>query len=132
MEKPVKQIHSAGDHLPARGHAAAQPDTAAFDAAAASYDADTVTNPVMRWLRRENLRNLRRCFSAGDRLLEIGCGSGAEALSLARLCATILGTDASRRMVGVLSEKLMLPANSNLAVEPRVLPAEQLTTLETE
>src|SRR3954451_18891558 len=132
MEKPVKQIHSAEDQLPARGHVPVQPDTAAFDAAAASYDTDTLTNPVMRWLRRENLRNLRRCYSAGDRLLEIGCGSGAEAVSLARFGATILATDASPRMVGVLSEKLMLPANSNLPTEPRVLPAEQLTTLETE
>src|SRR6188508_1027846 len=98
MEKPVKQIHSTGDQMHARSHVAVQPYTAAFDAAAASYDADTLTNPVMRWLRRENLRNLRRCFRPRDRLLEIGCGSGAEALALARFGARILATDASPRM----------------------------------
>ena len=39
-------------------------------------------NLMMRWLRNESLGALLSVFKPGDNLLEIGCGTGEEALIL--------------------------------------------------
>jgi SAM-dependent methyltransferase len=73
----------------------------AFNKVAADYDAvySSGGNAVMTWLRQESLVLLRDTFPPGGRLLEIGCGSGEEAVHLARDGYTIVATDISPAMV---------------------------------
>ena len=78
---------------------------AAFDRIAPDYDAaylgmgDQGGNAAMRWMRQESLALLRATFPPGSRLLEIGCGTGDEAVALAREGRTVLATDISPGMV---------------------------------
>jgi SAM-dependent methyltransferase len=53
----------------------------------------------MTWLRQESLALLQETFPANSRLLEIGCGTGDEAVHLAQQGHFILATDISPAMV---------------------------------
>lgn len=88
--------------LPSASEAAA-----AFDAIAADYDTayGPEGNAVMTWMRAENLALLRGVFASRPHLLELGCGTGEEALALARAGHTILATDLSSRMVAITRAK---------------------------
>jgi len=102
----------------------------AFDAVAPEYDASygPTGNAVMVWLRQENLTLLEETFPPGSRLLEIGCGTGEEALHLASVGRTILATDISPKMA---SQTLAKAAAAGLAdsVSALALPAGQISAL---
>src|SRR5205823_13066622 len=100
-----------------------------FDSAAARYDAEGARNPMMRWLRRESLRHLVKTFSAGDTVLEIGCGTGEEAIALARRGVRVVATDASPAMIEVVSRKLARLGGDQAHMETEVLPVEHLERL---
>lgn len=102
---------------------------APFDAAAASYDSNSHNNLMMRWLRNRNLAHLVRAFSPGDLVLEVGCGSGVEAIALAKRGISVVATDASPEMIRVLATKLTSPSGNALSVTPKLLPAQELATL---
>ena len=72
----------------------------AFDAIAPGYDAayGPQANRVMAWMRAENLALLEAIFPVGAHLLEIGCGTGEEAIHLAGHGRTVLATDIARAM----------------------------------
>jgi len=55
---------------------------AGFDAAAARFDADELGNRVLEHMRARVFRELRTAFARGDRLLELGSGTGTEAARL--------------------------------------------------
>lgn len=59
----------------------------------------------MHWMRDENLALLRSTFPPKARLLEIGCGTGEEAIQLAGQGYTVVATDISPRMVAVARNK---------------------------
>jgi SAM-dependent methyltransferase len=101
----------------------------AFDRAAVAYDTDAANNLMMRWLRRESLRHLTRAFRADDTVLEIGCGTGVEAIALARRGVRVVATDASAVMVAVVEERLARNPGLSEMVTARVLPAEKLGDL---
>jgi SAM-dependent methyltransferase len=79
----------------------------AFNAVASDYDATYGPggNAVMAWLRQENLALLRETFPPGGQLLEIGCGTGEEAVRLAEEGFTVLATDISPRMAALTQAK---------------------------
>jgi len=101
----------------------------AFDEAARRYDADAANNHMMLWLRRESLRHLFRAFNAGDNVLEIGCGTGDEAIALARRGVHMLATDASAEMIKVTRQKIRAAKLSARDIKTRVLPVERLVQL---
>lgn len=80
----------------------------AFDVVARDYDATYGApggglagdhgNAVMAWMRQENVALLREAFPPGSYLLELGCGTGEEAVILAREGRRVLATDLSPRM----------------------------------
>lgn len=79
----------------------------AFDGLAEGYDElyGAGKNSVMTWMRRENLHLLKSVFPTGSRLLEIGCGTGDEAVALAAAGRYVLATDLSPRMAAVTQAK---------------------------
>lgn len=75
-----------------------------FDAAARTYDADFTHTPLARWLR--DLVRSDLPFQAGDHILEIGCGTGEDALWLAQQGIMVTATDASAGMLAEAERKL--------------------------
>jgi SAM-dependent methyltransferase len=100
----------------------------AFDKAAASYDQVYGPNQIMAWMRSMSLKTLAEAFEPEDHLLEIGCGTGVEALTLARLGHRILATDISPKMIELARAKAQAAGLGG--VRYRVLPAGQLSALE--
>jgi SAM-dependent methyltransferase len=80
----------------------------AFDQVAPHYDAQygPQSNLVMSWMRGESIALLMETFPPKSRLMEIGCGTGEEALHLARAGHKVLATDISPMMVVKTAEKV--------------------------
>jgi SAM-dependent methyltransferase len=77
----------------------------AFDQAAATYDDLYATNPIMAWMRRESMAVLAATFPPGGLLLEIGCGTGEEALALGRQGRRVAATDISPALIEIARAK---------------------------
>jgi SAM-dependent methyltransferase len=99
----------------------------AFDRAAQDYDEAYQDNRLMAWLRAESLVALRATYPPGSYLLEVGCGTGEEALALSQLGYRIVATDVSPTMIEVARTKAH--AAGAEGVTWRVLPAGQLAEL---
>src|SRR6266566_981078 len=76
-----------------------------FDALADDYDSVVGDNRFDLRLRDTTRGILDRTFHPGDRVLEVGAGTGLETLALARRGVYVLATDISSRMLDRLSEK---------------------------
>lgn len=96
-----------------------------FSRYAPFYDADEKRNPVALWTRTQNLKHLHSTFVPGDLLLEIGCGTGTEALSLAHRGMLVVATDAAPGMIEQVQAKLAAVKDAEVRkrVTPIVLPA---------
>jgi SAM-dependent methyltransferase len=81
------------------------PPDAAFDALAADYDTDFTDTPIARYLRQRVHARLVEHFSQGTCVLELGCGTGEDALFLAQHGVNVTATDASPRMLAIAREK---------------------------
>lgn len=92
---------------------------AAFDDAAASYDAGFTHGAIGRLQRQAVHRHLRRHVLGGaDSVLELGCGTGEDALFLAGQGCRVLATDASPAMLrqaGTKAEAAGLAASVRVA-----------------
>lgn len=73
--------------------------SAPFDALAGDYDRTFSDTLIGRWLRARAQGRLAARFGAGDRVLEIGCGTGLDALFLAQRGVTVTATDISEAML---------------------------------
>jgi len=107
-------------------------DTArAFDAVASHYDAayGPQGNEVMTWMRHESLALLKATFPSGSRLLEIGCGTGEEAVSLARSGRRVVATDISQKMA-VLAQAKARAAGLGDRVSALAVPAAGIDMLQ--
>jgi deazaflavin-dependent oxidoreductase (nitroreductase family) len=78
---------------------------AAFDGVAKDYDRHIFGNPINIWLRNVSISVMNLLFKSGDTVLELGCGSGTETLSLAKRGVKVIATDISKRMIEVLKAK---------------------------
>ncbi len=70
-----------------------------FDRFAGRYDDSVEPNPIHAHLRTRSLAWLDQAFTPGMRVLEIGCGTGTEALHLARRGVEVTAIDISEQMV---------------------------------
>ncbi len=88
-------------------HTAAAPQTLprlretrdAFDSVAADYDGPRGNNDVIQDMRGEMWRWLDATFAPGSRLIDLGCGTGLDAIRMARLGYHVTATDWSPQMV---------------------------------
>jgi SAM-dependent methyltransferase len=91
----------------------------AYDQVAAGYEGDL---EQAKWMRRQLRERALRWFPAGGRLLDVGCGSGSDALFFARLGYQVTAIDVSPRMVAALEERIAAQReDSQGCVEARVL-----------
>ena len=93
---------------------------AVFDRLAASYDAVWTDSPIGRYQRDAVWRRIDPLFHAGDRVLDLGCGTGHDALHLISLGIDVYAVDASAEMVRIAHAK---------GVNTRQLPLEELRTV---
>jgi SAM-dependent methyltransferase len=77
----------------------------AFDAVAADFDARFIAWKSVEAQRRAVRRALAAAFRPGSRLIEVGAGTGEDALWLARHGRDVLMTDASPAMIALASAK---------------------------
>lgn len=78
---------------------------ATFETLAPTYDTDFTHTRIGQSLRNRVHDRLLAHFSAGDHVLELGCGTGEDALFLARQGVRITATDASDAMLSMAREK---------------------------
>jgi ubiquinone/menaquinone biosynthesis C-methylase UbiE len=104
--------------------------TAPFDAVAERYDETFTSSIIGRAQRAMVWKEIEKTFRAGDRVLEIGCGTGADACFLADRGIYVTATDASAQMIEVTSCRIRTNRLDNF-VHPRVLPAENISLLRT-
>lgn len=112
---------------------------AVFDTLADTYDT-TLAGPdtLLGLLRMQNLTRLEQLFPPGAWVLELGCGTGEEALHLAARGCQVWGIDLSPRMIARAQEKArarhlegrahfrVLEAGAVAALSDEI-PAERLT-----
>jgi ubiquinone/menaquinone biosynthesis C-methylase UbiE len=79
---------------------------AVFDAIAQNYDDDFTNHPLGRMLRKRVWEKLAEHFSSGQHVLELTCGTGEDALWLAKRGVKVTATDASIKMVHIARAKI--------------------------
>ena len=89
-----------------RGHNYYQSVQKAFDSASEEYDYTISHNYINSWIRKRSINQLYRIAHADDILLEIGCGTGAEAVQISQHVRRIVATDISEKMLELLNRKL--------------------------
>jgi len=78
---------------------------APFDPAAATYDTEFTDSVTGRALRTTVCHHLEGVFRPGQRVLEVGCGTGEDAVWLARRGVEVVATDSSPAMLEVARRK---------------------------
>lgn len=102
---------------------------APFEELAPVYDATFSRSTLGRLMREAVWRRLDAAFAPGDRVLEMGCGTGEDALHLARRGVQVLATDASPAMLAATRRKIESAGGLAGAVELRQLAIEDLSDL---
>ncbi len=101
----------------------------AFDGVATDYDRHIFGNPMNVWLRNRSVGLMLKTFKRGDVILEVGCGTGTETLSLARRGIRVIATDLSSKMLGVLQRKAEAAGLSDFVVPVHSRPYALLDKL---
>ena len=78
----------------------------AFDALAAGYDAEFTQTRLGQMLRARVWQTLAQVFAPGQRVLELACGTGEDAVWLARRGVEVTAVDGSGQMVAVAQQKV--------------------------
>ncbi|MFQ3566446.1 MAG: class I SAM-dependent methyltransferase [Aggregatilineales bacterium] len=77
-----------------------------FDALAPTYDEDFSASPIAAYLREQVHKHLLAAFPPGSHVLELGCGTGDDALRLAERGIRVTATDSSTAMLAATGSKI--------------------------
>ncbi len=97
---------------------------AAFDGVADTYDEHIMGNAMNLWLRNRSVAVMSRLFKPGDTVVEVGCGTGTETLSLARMGIRVIASDISSKMLQVLVRKSDAEGLRNMVMPVHCRPYE--------
>jgi len=96
--------------------------------ASCGYDSALLHNRVFAYYRAISLGELGSAFNPGDRLLELGCGTGEEAVQLAKKGIRVLLTDSSESQVESARRRIQREGLESL-LTARVWAIEELDAL---
>jgi ubiquinone/menaquinone biosynthesis C-methylase UbiE len=102
--------------------------SAAFDRMADTYDVTFTASSIGRAQRNVVWNSLKKAFHPGHRVLDLNCGTGEDALFLAKRGISVLGCDASVRMIEIAHRRKSLEA-PNATLQFRLLKNEDVDTL---
>jgi SAM-dependent methyltransferase len=97
----------------------------AFDEMAGTYDATFTDTTVGRALRGIVWLRLEQVFRPSQRILELGCGTGEDAVRLASSGIRVVATDPSGGMIQIARRKA-INGNCQERIEFRCLPMEDI------
>lgn len=100
-----------------------------FDAIAERYDETFTTSKVGQAQRAAVWKKLENTFQPGERILEIGCGTGVDACFLADHRVKVVACDNSPGMIAVATRRMTEGGKLDL-VHPRLLAAEDIADLQ--
>lgn len=100
----------------------------AFDGIADSYDSIFTNTPIGRAQRGAVWSEVRRVFKSGDRVLELNCGTGEDALYLARLGVQVVACDASPGMLSI-ARRRHSDEGPELPITFHAIPTERICEL---
>ncbi len=122
MKNQPELARSGADNTPSSSN------YSAFDEIAPSYDAIFTESFTIRAQRRMVLRLARQIFRAGDRILELNCGTGEDALFLARSGMSVVACDASEQMISVAVRRKS-NEGPNLPISLLPVPTERIRSV---
>jgi SAM-dependent methyltransferase len=97
---------------------------------AGEYD-DVFTNSMIGRAQRETVWNaVAQIFRSGDHILELNCGTGEDALFLARNGVSVTACDTSEQMIKIASSRLRTEA-PHARIEFNLFPTERLRDFKT-
>lgn len=95
---------------------------AAFDGVAQDYDRHIFGNLINVWLRNRSVGLMSTLFRKGDTVLEVGCGTGTETISIAKMGVRVIAADISSRMLDELRRHAKDSCVSDLIVPVHCRP----------
>ena len=101
---------------------------APFDHVADTYDAVFTNSLIGRAQRGSVWEELDRCFRPGQRILELNCGTGVDALHLAERGVEVLACDVAPRMIRVARQRVASRTRQT-RVDFRILATEDIGVL---
>jgi len=101
---------------------------APFDAVAPRYDETFSSSLIGQAQRAAVWSELAKTFHPGNRILEIGCGTGIDACFLAERGVQVVASDASSQMIEMATRRIE-ERHLRKIVRPCVLRAEDISTL---
>jgi ubiquinone/menaquinone biosynthesis C-methylase UbiE len=107
---------------------ATQAKSSPFDALAPAYDDLFTNSQIGRAQRKAVWSKLQRVFKPDNRILDINCGTGVDALYLARMGVRVLALDSSAGMVAATQRRVEQESAHEL-VSTRQLAIEELGQL---
>jgi ubiquinone/menaquinone biosynthesis C-methylase UbiE len=107
---------------------AAPVSAAPFDAIAETYDESFTFTKIGLAQRSAVWKQLGCAFSRGDRVLEIGCGTGVDACFLADRGVSVVACDSSPQMIAAAHRRVRGAGKSHL-VQPLLLAGENISRL---
>jgi SAM-dependent methyltransferase len=99
-----------------------------WDAAAQTYDSVFADTIIGRAQRQSVWREIEEVFTQGQRILELNCGTGVDAVFLANRGVRVLACDIAPRMIELAQIRANLMKTSGL-IDFRVLPTENIEVL---
>jgi SAM-dependent methyltransferase len=109
--------------------------SASFDAVAQHYDEIFTISKIGQAQRSSIWEELEKTFRPGERVLELGCGTGADACFLAERGVQVCALDASPQMISVARRKTLELRNKNVGaadVSLHLLRVEEVGSLREE
>jgi SAM-dependent methyltransferase len=110
-------------------HARLRDTRDAFDSVAADYDGPRGNNPLIQEMREEMWRWLDKTFPEGSHLIDLGCGTGLDAVHLAKRGYRVTATDWSPQMVARTAARALEESVAG-QVQALRLGAHELTGLD--
>jgi ubiquinone/menaquinone biosynthesis C-methylase UbiE len=102
-----------------------------WDVAAETYDLDFANTLIGRAQRESIWKEIEQVFTSGQRILELNCGTGVDAVFLANRGVRVLACDIAPRMIQ-LAQRRANSTQTSAMIDFRALATENIEVLEQE